>query len=112
MFDGNTKTYYMFYTAVTNGTRPSDLGKVKAMLSLAINSRNPYLLLFQGKHRRAKERMLTGPLMCVPLQGVTGRLEATRLRLSYIGMVQEWYAKYPTDRGPCMLTGLWQLLCF
>jgi hypothetical protein len=42
VYDHKTKTYYMFYTAVTNGTTPSDLGEVKAMLSLAINSRNPY----------------------------------------------------------------------
>jgi hypothetical protein len=42
VYDAKTKTYYMFYTAVTNGTMPSDLGNVKAMLSLAINSRNPY----------------------------------------------------------------------
>ncbi len=42
MYDWKTKTYYMFYTAVTNGTMPSDLGDVKAMLSLAVNSGNPY----------------------------------------------------------------------
>jgi len=41
VYDHKTKTYYMFYTAVTKGTTPSDLGDVKAMLSLAINSRNP-----------------------------------------------------------------------
>jgi predicted GH43/DUF377 family glycosyl hydrolase len=42
VYDWKTKTYYMFYTAVTNGTMPSDLGDVKAMLSLAVNSGNPY----------------------------------------------------------------------
>ncbi len=43
VYDKKTKIYYMFYTSVTNGTTPSDLGKVKAMLSLAVNSGNPYV---------------------------------------------------------------------
>eukprot|EP01103_Thecamoeba_quadrilineata_P010783 TRINITY_DN2421_c0_g1_i2.p1 TRINITY_DN2421_c0_g1~~TRINITY_DN2421_c0_g1_i2.p1 ORF type:complete len:334 (-),score=42.42 TRINITY_DN2421_c0_g1_i2:204-1103(-) len=40
-YDHANKTYYLFYTGVTQGTVSSDLGPVKAMLSLAVNKGDP-----------------------------------------------------------------------
>jgi len=78
VYDWKTKTYYMFYTAVTNGTMPSDLGDVKAMLSLAVNSGNPYSRLrFSPFAFRVRSFSLTHSIAAAALRVATGSSWAT-----------------------------------